>query len=436
MPDIKFIIAVTLAVIFLIVIITHKTDKQRRQLSRKLIQQSAGTYDHNAAAALDNLNKINTPTPTDNYLAAQIIELNTFEGNLDNIPAVTTVAKKYTNVLNAIEQQVQQRQNITEATNTHINNTLDLPQLHMIDHIGDFAERQIQQLLFDQFAPAVAEDLNAIAAQAHSANTAIINNAANAAALTARNKAEYANSVTAKLITNTSDSQNVHDAGVRNDNITTLQVLKQSESKIPAHVIMKEIEQYIKTCSLSDMTKRKATNMLPHFMSQTAVSVYGDTDTNILKQVWDRAHISANSANKTNICDSIIEAIAACDKNGSSVCVNGRVSNIIGALATLDVNQTVGAALTTEQYKNEILRSCMNIFDNEITAAVNDPDAKMRAVGMSYNNSSIQTDNATEEMFKDRLKEKIKSLIDSYSSSLTERVRDELTIACHTACAL
>lgn len=433
MPDIKFIIAITLAVIFLIVIITHKTDKQRRVASRKHIQQSAGTYDREAAIALDNLNKIESPTPTDNYLAAQIIELNTFEGNLDSVNDVTTVAKKYTNVLNAIEQQ---RQNITEATNNQINNTLDLPQLHMIDHIGDFAERQIQQLLFDQFAPAIADDLNVIAAQAHSANTAIINNAANKAALTAKNKAEYAGNVTAMLITNTSDPQNVHDAGVRNDNINTLQVLKQSESKIPAHVILKEIEQYIKSCSLGAETKRKATNMLPHFASQTAVSVYGDTDTHILKQVWDRAHVSANSANKTNICDSIVEAIAACDKNGSSVCVNGRVSNIIGSLATLDVNQTVGAALTTEQYKNEILRSCMNIFDAEITNATNDPDAKMRAVGMSYNNSSIRTDPETEEIFKDRLKEKIRDLINSYSSSLTERVRDELTIACHTACAL
>lgn len=457
LSDTQVVVATIIVCMVVVILYTYvfRDDKSRREKYTKLYESSAGTFDVEAQSALKTIEKIKNPTAVDSFTRGNILELNVAQGEpvTGGRNLVLGVADAYANTLHQIRHQAltarvltaPPTQQVNPQTNTHTNTHAEPAQrpephpIFMLDHIENFADRNLQEIAEDLMWQDLLEPLANIANDAADTRTQLTSNTAADVASVAKTKKEFTEKMVPLLVTNTSDSQNVHDSSVRLDNQNTLNVIRGSQSKIPVEAVLGEIRTFIQGApadQISESKKLAAGLALNEFSKSTFVTAYNARDSEILKQVWDRAHIPENSANSTNIKLAVVEALAACIVDGKSVCVNGRVSNVIGALATLDANSTVGAALTSEQYKNEILRTCLQEFDKHINDAVVSTDPEMRKVGLSYSDSNVKPVVAAEEEFKRSLSKSIDAIVSSYKGKVTDTQLANIRNDCYTACAI
>src|SRR5271166_5244725 len=97
-------------VINIIVCLVYKfliNDKSKRKKSENLLTQSAGIFDDSAKDALNELVKIDSPTPGDYFRRGNIIQYNILENNLNtdtinNRDALKNVFRDYTDTVNTM----------------------------------------------------------------------------------------------------------------------------------------------------------------------------------------------------------------------------------------------------------------------------------------------------------------------------------------------
>jgi len=95
------------------------------------------------------------------------------------------------------------------------------------------------------------------------------------------------------------------------------------------------------------------------------VGTYGMREDAILAAVWARARHPRNSANAENIRDAVIDALAdgaAPGLGGGTVCANGRVARVFGALAGLDYDPAVGTLGDMGMWRNQIFNEVKSVI--------------------------------------------------------------------------
>src|SRR5688500_11532883 len=71
------------------------SEKYRRYRAQSEFEQSNGTFDEHAETALDNIDRLQCPTPRDHFLAARIIDLNGHDGRINNVRVLNNVVDRY-----------------------------------------------------------------------------------------------------------------------------------------------------------------------------------------------------------------------------------------------------------------------------------------------------------------------------------------------------
>jgi hypothetical protein len=332
----------------------------------------------------------------------------------------------------------------------------------MINHIDDFANNNIGNFMLNNFNgnyngnpiqlfenfniqpnDAFWEPVIPMLVLTTEANNSTINNALNRKTETikeSKNKEEAIEKFFQKSETHTSDSQNVHDSSVIDNLTVTLGKVKSlnkdniiKENNQEVH-ICNEISTYINSMQAEDQFKSNALKTLSEMSSNRPVAHYNDTELSILSLIWERSKDPLNEKNSKNMKDAIVTSLAECTTmtNGSvnTVCITGRVNNVLSSIATLDVDQTIGVAYTQEQYRNEILEKCSNITKSAIENAKKSLNPQMKLLGESYSDPNIIVDIETEVQFKNQLKKEFQVVFDNYSKVLRPHTLNKIKEEC------
>lgn len=413
-------------------------DKKRRREYSNLIQQSSGGYDKEAGDAMEIIKSMEKNVAEDSYIHGNILEMNVLQGDLRNAredkELANTVIHNYNDTLTQIANN--RRAEPDEQT--------PLPGTNfMIDHVADFLVRQgdlFQDNPDDNFWQPVIPEIMNLTQGVEVLRENIKERNKTKATENAANKKEYAKNYAKLTKSHTSDSQNVHDSSVIKDYKQTLAKLPEGKAapKEAIEAAKKYIESNRKT--IGDTKCDGALHVLSS-MSAKRMDTYGMSEPEIFQRVWDRSNCIENKNNSDKIKLSIVDGLYNCIRPSSTggislVCSVGRASNYMGALATLDADPSLGTALTLEQYKNEILNQCVNIIDKEVTNAKNSNDKKMQDVANSYDNPLLQVDEETELQFKGILKNKIDSLVDSYSGRMSKAHLDNIRNDCYISATI
>jgi hypothetical protein len=149
--------------------------------------------------------------------------------------------------------------------------------------------------------------------------------------------------------TYTNDTQNVHDHTVNTGVINTYSIIKKERCQnFQAETfddILRELSSHTKSSEIIPVMSLMSNGL--------EIINLREREDVILTNIWNRAYHPNNAGQVDNIHEAIADALADCNLNGSIVCGSGRVNRIIGSLATLDYNPTVGNISTGESYKNE-----------------------------------------------------------------------------------
>lgn len=318
--------------------------------------ESSGRFDEPARRRLIEIEKVPVAQRTVDQLfdAGRIVEQNVV-GDAPAQEMILATTPAVTNVVAANYAAAMQR-----LIDGH--RPIDVNPMFMINHVVDFGERVMdleyedeEQLLFMLGMADLA---------GHTERTRVIENARE----TATSREEFADKVMKGASVISSDPQNVHDVGVRLDNQQTLDKIGTSGNR---YTVIDDVARHIESSDLSYSQKSAARSVLAECAKDNIITAYNDTELNILANVWARANDPINSANKGFIKDAIVRGLAdAVGNDGKPVCINGRVSGIIGALATLDADETVGVAVTDEIKTNEVYHGCRAVVDAELKRAV------------------------------------------------------------------
>jgi len=430
---------------------SHKskpTSKSQHIIAELEYQESDGTFDQHAKNALVANTQIKNRTAVDDYRAGNILELNVLQGDeidpntpIANIDATRTSISHYRNAVNRLmDRELAATVEITENNTRRI---VEPQPVVMLDHIIDFGERNLRNIWDFGFQRILEDDiglanilgvhnqlveLNATALTARKNKSEI--NIAKAKA-TSHSKKDFAEKLTNLNLTHTSDPQNVHDPSVRADNNHTLDIIKSTVLPGSASDTIHEISQYLTRSNISESQRQSAQKVLSEISKGNIITAYNDNEDNILKYVWDRSKLKANEENSKNIQDAVITALY----QSSGVCINGRVSNIVGALATLDINEEVGAAQTEEHYKNEIFMAAKDILNEEIEIAKK-AGGDMKIVAESYDDINITPDPDHQKVFENKVMERIDEVIANHKDKITPTKLNEIRIDSYVVAGL
>lgn len=214
-----------------------------------------------------------------------------------------------------------------------------------------------------------------------------------------------------------SDSQNVHDTQL----IKELGVFYNSLPKYNT-VDKEEIVDYImQSENLNEEQKLNALRALEAFDTEHTISSLNTNLHVVLATVW-----------KNGYRDETLNALVDCTEHNSLVCVTGRCNKLLYE-ASLKNNNTA-PAMTQDAYKHQIVNEVQNIIRAKIDEIAKSPNAKLRAVAESYTNPEIPVDAATEEEFKNALKDDIRAYISAeYTSKLTPAFLTKMQEYCQLA---
>lgn len=172
------------------------------------------------------------------------------------------------------------------------------------------------------------------------------------------------------LVKYTSDSQNVHDTRITDD-----------------------ISNYYEKIKNSPPTKKNIRDMIEHYKDRIGPTAYinalatfnnmqknerftkanaGERD--ILNAVWRRINAPVNKDRVEELNLSLVESMANCITVNGSVCISGRVANVIGSLGNID--DDVGILKTKEMVRNEVFAAAAHEMKRVLEAEKNTQGAK------------------------------------------------------------
>jgi hypothetical protein len=225
----------------------------------------------------------------------------------------------------------------------------------------------------------------------------------------------------------TSDSQNTHERGVLNDTAAIINMLKSDNMSTlnPSRTIA-EINDFAGDY-LADSPYRHQRLQIALNKAKESINIFalGENEDMILALVWSRANKKENKANSRVIREAVCDALIDCvdEKTLIPVCVSGRATRIVGALATIDCDNRASIVMTHEMYKNEIFNDTKKIIERELELAKG--DESMRKFAEDYENGD-----ETENVFTAGLREKIIENIKGYSAKLSEKDLSDIKKTC------
>jgi hypothetical protein len=422
-----------------------ESDEYLRNKYADLYDESTGGYDDKAEGSMEILKKIKKPKAQDFFIKSQIMALNGLQGNLRNIRDKTDENQQI--AMNIVDNQYRTLLAINRETDTNIgetqnNRTRAQQNTHMIDQIDNFAENNFLNLLpeiNDEFWQPVVMRIEEIGHTIPKTQEKVINTNKEHAAKISKNKNQQVSNYLKLSETHTSDPQNVHDSAVIKDlNKTIIELRKTSSEKTPDQNI-NEIRQYIigqvRKGSISSAKANKINKVLDNITDMHPLSSYNETEANLLKMVWDRTNHQVNAGNSESMKTALIDELANCmGDNGVVVCTTGRASRILGSLVLQDVNPILGAANTTEEYKNEVYRRCNKLIKDELTYYKNiNNDNGLKLAAKSYDDPKLEVSEEDEERLKDLIKNKIDIMINEYNGKINNGQLERLRQSCYAS---
>lgn len=426
------IILIIILIIVLLLIYYIKYDDIQRARYKQTWKKSSGIFDNEAYNTLQQIERVRHPNTEDNYVAANIIGYNLLNGRLlnarDNPNLAREVVGRYENIL----RDIGNGQNREE----------EIPFVIMIDDIDNFALNNIRELTdnlpenreFEEFVDGLLHLMNEIP----QARNNTVENKRQESIRESHNQREYSENYINKSIHHTSQTQNVHDSSVVKDLNETFQKIRATEDiSVDVQQTIIDIEHYAKELrddeKISQDKYEKFQKAMTHILHDTFLISYNTSECHILKCVWDRTNIPENKKNSKIMKEAIIDEIANCVENKSVVCPGGRAGRLLGSLVTQDVDESLGAANTFEEYKNEIFQKCKNIIDEAVEEAKSSSDPELKKIGNSYDDPEIETDPRVEHKFKQTIKFKMDRIIDQYKDKMHQHQIADVRKDCHAA---
>ncbi len=410
------------------------SESRLRKKAVKEIATSNGTFDEPAQRALESLEKIQCPTPRDNFLAARIIDLNAHEGRINNIRVLNNVVDRYYTNLKPSQPRRLERNARLHRENNHEPDNLDWFE---IDQIENFAARHMDIMMhnpqYNDFIEAVLEKRP----------KKVIKTLAEAKS-SASNKKEAFDTYVDSNISYTSDSQNVHDSAVNEHLRTTYTKLRETTPPtLNQSDVMFEVPQAITDrfrfadTEEEKVKKKKILSALSEIEKNKFNTTIGTTEQDLLTLIWSRSNMPCNFSNKEIIRDAVLDSlIDMSTEKDSVVCSNGRCARLMESLVCTDADQsTVNGAMTVQQIRNDAFQKSNEILQDTLEKYKNyTTDENLRKVAMSYEDPSIVTNLDDELRFKKVVKEKIEKFIDTtYVHRLSTRDYGNLKTHCLTA---
>jgi len=379
--------------------------EQKRNRIHDLVDLSNGTFDKQARQAQEEFLEIQDPSRNDKFTSGRITQLNQFEGNVNNIPALRNVVQNYQFVLDDPDLDWFELEQIETFANRH---------RHFLVDTGN-----------DDF-------LNTVSATRANKSKITIEQAKESA----DTKNEAFKLFVDDNTTQTSDPHNVHDSSVNRQlekNFATL-----SQRTIPISGNFTDIKNAIINYTMANVDNVNKQNKIRNSLNVISQGNYNSSvrtcEDELLSLVWSRAYDSDNKNNEILIKDAVLDALVdmSDDDATSIVCSSGRCSRLMASLTLLDADKNIANGYaTTEQIRNEALESSHKILDDCIASYSKHPDDNLRTAALSYNSPEIKVGKHQEENFKTIVKDKIVGNLDSsFKQKMAEKDFDNVKTYC------
>jgi hypothetical protein len=381
--------------------------------------------DKYAVRTIDALNNVRRPQINDHFNRAEIIRYNM----LDNMNLGTIVPQDNRNLANiALNGYMDAVLLAAELAIHHELENNQQPNMRfMIDRINELGRVFNQTLHIDQPVEflIIMDDLLPTVAKESSENRQ------RSALQDTTTKIDAINTYFENSIVHTNDQQNSHDTMVNKDLNKTLDKIRQPDISITD--MLYSARKMIAKSNLSDDQRTTALKTLNIISKGSSISTLNDTEDNIFAYVWNRTLIPENKKQKENMQEAILLAlIDSIDKSGIPVCINGRCARLIGSLALLDSDKSVGQVMTIESYRNQIYHETNQIIEEEIQKAKQSNDEALRLAGKSYTDPSLEPQESSLDILKNNIKQRIDYNIDRYDDideSNKKMIRDECYVS-------
>jgi predicted RNA-binding protein Jag len=436
-------------VIFILIILLYilfkDNDEKRRKRCLDDLSKSSGSFDDNARLALDELFAMENPLPEDHFQRAEIIRYNLLEGDVlqnqnpvNRRNAVGTIVRDYVDTVHGI-RDVDMRRNLMDAR--------PVDPGFMLFHIAELGDRFENVHDDDEVVEQlIAMFNNVVQTEVPIARQELINARVTNAAANANSRLDAINKTLDSAVVYTNQLQNVHDNAVNSDLKSTLKKLRDTyrHERIDGKKAIDEARQYIIEIYeyadvINPVTKaNSALRTLDIFSRGEYITTFNESEDNIFALVWERCKHPNNEQNAENMRESICNALADCFElyKGAPdpVCINGRCSRVIGSLATLDYDKSVGDAMTCEAYKNQIFQETKDIINEIIEDAKNSTDVEKNKVALLYD-AEITTDEVDATalgLIHGEIKNAIDANLNNYIGKLRETELNNIKMECYT----
>lgn len=170
-----------------------------------------------------------------------------------------------------------------------------------------------------------------------------------------------------KSKTHTSDKQNVHDHNVGTGLSKSYRKICDDKCYNTQFDTIDSIRDAIaKNTEYSEKEKKNALVAVDKMSEGLHIIILGDTENNVLLNVWNRSYHPSNTGNKKNIQSAVIKQLSDCVENDRLVCGSGRTARVIGSLAVIDCNDAIGKIVTTEDLRNEVFSMASKSLNDTI----------------------------------------------------------------------
>lgn len=202
-----------------------------------------------------------------------------------------------------------------------------------------------------------------------------------------------------------SDPQNVHDSNVTNEIVDRYRYIRDLQPEFTG--LYESINDPIAQEVIKDIVAK------PSIISSLNI-----TDAEVLGSVWARINHPENSDRRQYLVNSLKDSLKNChNDSGFTVCVTGRVTNILDSLTLLDSNSEISKPIvTTEILRHDVLQTASNVVKN---LPIN--------LKTAYDNGDV------DEIFINNLKETVKQTIQQeyaqHSGAQLDKIIEEAQLA-------
>jgi hypothetical protein len=428
----------------LVIVITYfvycgAKERKRRERRRKykhLLKNSSGNYDREAAAALIEIDQIEEKKAEDNFTAGTVIELNRNYGDMRNAAPGdgTRVVQHYRAALTDLQE--------------HPTQVREIDPLFMIDHIGDFIERNTPGIMV---YPGGGELVQFYQAAAPAIRQETVEQRLAAAEQDADNRLDVVDNFLDRSRVIVDDTQNSHDSAVNVSLRKTLTRLRQTTDARETAQCIREARRHINEADIDIGKRTRALKALDVLALGAQNDTIGATDTEVFNLIWCRCDAAENAKNEKLMKDALVDSLADFyeqrrdpegrpmrDGDGrvvyqeNAVCVNGRCGRMLESIVLLDHDDEIGGAQTLQQHKSDVMEQVKSILHKEIEIAKSSDDKDLRDVARSYEELDVTVKPEAEAKFKDSVKQEIDALIDGKKEVLgshAETIRQEAYVA-------